>query len=90
MSVNVVIPWNFLHLTNDTKEMKIEGTTVGDCLKGLIQKYPGLRPDLFDSEGTLKNDIIIYVNNKTTYPEQLANPVEDGDDLNISVLIGGG
>jgi molybdopterin converting factor small subunit len=90
MSVNAVIPWNFVSMTNDTKQIQVEGETVGECLENLIEKYPTLKPDLFNKNGRLHNDIILYVNKTMTYPNELAKPVQDGDELAISVLIGGG
>ncbi len=90
MSVTAVIPWNFVSMTGDTKEVQIEGKTVGECLDNLVEKHPSLKPDLFNKTGKLHNDIIISVNKKMIYPEQLDKPVEEGDKINISVLIGGG
>ena len=90
MSVNTVLPWNLMSFTNDKKEIAVDGGTIGECLENLIEKFPALKPDLFNKNGRLHNDIIIYLNNKTTYPEQLAKAVQDGDELNISILIGGG
>ena len=90
MSVTAVIPWNFVSMTGDTKEVELEGSTVGECLGDLVEKYPSLKPDLFNKSGKLHNDIIISVNKKMTYPNQLDRPVEEGDQIAISVLIGGG
>ena len=90
MIVTAVIPWNLVSFTNKTKQVKVEGSTVGECLEDLIDQYPQMKADLFNRDGKLHSDIIIYLNNKTTYPEQLKKPVQEGDELNISVLIGGG
>ena len=90
MSVNTVVPWNLLSSTNDAKQIAVEGKTVGECLMNLIEKHPGLKPDLFNANGKLHSDVAIYLNNESTYPDQLAKPVKDGDELNISLMIHGG
>ncbi|MBN1687404.1 MAG: MoaD/ThiS family protein [Spirochaetales bacterium] len=90
MSATAVIPWNLTAFTNKSKQVNVEGSTVGECLEHLVRQFPEMKPDLFNKDGKLHNDIIIYLNKRTTYPEQLAKPVEDGDELSISVLIGGG
>lgn len=90
MSISAVIPWNFVSMTDDTKKVQVEGTTVGECLQNLIEQYPKLKPDLYNKDGRLHSDIIIYINKTMTYPDQLDKPVQDGDELSLSVLIGGG
>ena len=40
--------------------------------------------------GNLFDNIIISVNGESAYPEQLAKPVKDGDELNIVFMISGG
>jgi len=90
MSVHAVIPWNFVSMTNDAKKIEVEGNTVGECLNYLIEKHPSLKADLFNRDGRLHHDIVIYLNKASTYPDQLGKTVSDGDELSISVLIGGG
>jgi hypothetical protein len=38
----------------------------------------------------LLNYVDIYVNQDSSYPEELAKPVKDGDRLSIALMIAGG
>ena len=49
-----------------------------------------MKKQLFSKNGELFEYIIIPVNGESAYPEQLAKPVKDGDELNIVLIIGGG
>lgn len=69
---------------------EVEGSTVGECLNELLKVSPGLKGKLFDKSGKLKGYIEVLVNNKTTFPKELAFPVKDGDVLDVIVFLAGG
>jgi MoaD family protein len=79
---------DFVQLTLD--EVKVNGSTVGECLKHLIEQYPSIKKELFTETGNLFKNIIISVNGKSAYPEQLDKPVKDGDQLTIVFIVSGG
>ncbi len=79
---------DFVQLTQEVVEVR--GSTVGECLNHLIKQFPGMKQQLFTKTGNLFENIIISVNGESAYPEQLAKPVKDGDELNIVFMIGGG
>lgn len=79
---------DFVQLTPDVVEMS--GNTVGDCLNQLVKQFPDMKKQLFTETGNLFENIIISVNGKSAYPEQLAKPVKDGDELNIVFIFGSG
>jgi molybdopterin synthase sulfur carrier subunit len=90
MNVVINIPQFLQHLANDTKVIKINGSTVGECLDGLVNKFPELKPWLFSKNGDMLEKINVFVNGESTHPEGLAKPVKDGDELHIVYLIVGG
>jgi molybdopterin synthase sulfur carrier subunit len=90
MSVRIEIPPILRHHTNGATTAEVNGSTVGDCLNYLVKKYPGTRKLLFDKNGKLLRYVEIYVNGETSYPEELARQVNDGDDISIVYLISGG
>ncbi len=45
---------------------------------------------LFEKSGKLRNHIEVFLNLKTTYPQELAMPVKDGDEMHITVMLAGG
>jgi molybdopterin converting factor small subunit len=70
--------------------VEVRGKTVGDCLDHLIEQYPGMREGLFDKKGKLLNVVEVYVNNESAYPEELAKPVQDGDEIHLILMLAGG
>jgi molybdopterin synthase sulfur carrier subunit len=90
MSIEVSIHQSLRHLTNGQATVTVHGTTVGQCLNDLVNQFPGIKPKVFDKKGTLLNYIDIYVNSESSYPEELALSVKDGDLLHITLIIAGG
>jgi molybdopterin converting factor small subunit len=90
MSVRVEIPPFLQHLTEDVTKTNVNGNTVGDCLADLVRQFPRLKEALLDKDGKLHIYIEIFVNEKTTYPKELAESVEDGDEIHIVNILSGG
>lgn len=90
MSINVYIHVAHRHLTGGNSVVKTEGRSVKECLAGLVRQYPDMRHVLFEKEDGLKKEIEIYRNMESTYPGELAEPVTDGDDIHITLVLAGG
>ncbi|MFC2072222.1 MoaD/ThiS family protein [Chloroflexota bacterium] len=90
MSVKINIHPFLSHLTGNQDICEVNGSTVGQCLEELVALYPELRERLFGKDGNLSNNIEIYVNMESSFPEELARPVKDGDELQIVIIITGG
>ena len=90
MSVKININPTLCHYTNNQGVVEVNGDTVGQCLNHLVKQFPSIEKALFDKNGKLLNYIDIYVNGESAYPEELAKPVNDGDELHIVITIAGG
>ena len=88
--IKINIPSYIQSFTNNMELVEVNGSTVGECLNHLVKQFPGSKGQLFSKDGNLFENIIISVNGESAYPEQLAKPVKDGDELNIVIIIGGG
>ena len=38
----------------------------------------------------MRNHIEVFINLETTYPQELAVPVKDGDEIHVAVMLAGG
>ncbi len=56
----------------------------------LVRQYPGMEKALFAKKDKLHNVVEVFVNNATAYPNELAKPVKDGDQINLVVMLAGG
>lgn len=90
MSVKINIHPSLTHLTGGQGVVEVSGITVGQCLEQLVSRFPEMKGWLFGKNGKLSNVVEIYVNMKSSYPEELAKPVKDGDELSIILVISGG
>ena len=98
MSIRIKIPLSYVQLFTDDTDfvqlplsvVEVSGSTVGECLNHLVKQLPGMKKQLFTTTGNLFENIMISVNGESAYPEQLAKPVKDGDELNIVFQISGG
>lgn len=90
MSIRVKTSPLFYQYTSDRGVVEVNGDTVGHCLNHLVKQFPGIEKALFDKDGKLLDYVALYVNGEDCYPEGLAKPVKDGDELHITPIIVGG
>jgi len=90
MAVEINIPPVLQALVNGINRIDVNGATIGECLKELVQKYPVLKPKLFDKRGNLPKGINIFINGESVYPALLSKPVHDGDKIHIYNIVLGG
>ena len=87
--MKIRIPYILRHLTGDIETIETEGQTVGECLGALQDKFPGIKPRLFDEQGQLYKYVELFLNNRKI-SNRLDLPVKDEDELLILVVILGG
>jgi molybdopterin synthase sulfur carrier subunit len=88
--IKIVIPQFLTGYTGNVKEAVARGNTVGECLSDLVKQFPGIRQQLLDDSGHLLGQIDVYINRESTFPDELAKTVKDGDEMNIINVIAGG
>ncbi len=89
VKINIFYP-HLQQFTNAQETIQVEGRTVGECLSQLVNLFPGIEKGLFDEKGQLLNYVYFLINEKATYPTDLAHPVKDGDELTVALLLAGG
>ena len=75
--------------TADKESVKVKGNTPLECLHALEAKYPDLKRLLYDKNGALLARVMFFVNNQRIHVDELNSTLKDGDELLISVAIGG-
>jgi molybdopterin converting factor small subunit len=90
MSVIVKLPVMLQVYADEHEIVEVEGSTVVECLKYLVGKYPEMEKELFDTRGRLFGFYTIYVNGKSSYPQRLEKQVRDGDEITIEMTLPGG
>jgi molybdopterin converting factor small subunit len=90
MAVTVNIHKTHRQFTNGLEVVTVEGKAVGECLADLIRQYPGMEKALFAKKDKLLNNVEIYLNHATAYPNELVKPVKDGDEIHLVIMLTGG
>jgi molybdopterin converting factor small subunit len=90
MSIVIYNSPSFSHFTGKQRSIKVNGDTVGECLKDLVKQFPEMKKVLLDKTGNVRPYLRIYINNDGTRPAELATPVKDGDELHLLTMYGGG
>ncbi len=75
--------------TNDKESVKVKGNNPMECLHALEAKYPDLKRLLYDKEGVLLPRVMFFVNNQRIHADELNSTLKNGDELLISLAIGG-
>jgi sulfur-carrier protein len=87
----VYVPTPLRRLTNGRARVGTEGRTVDEALAELEQQYPGLREQLRDPTGEVRQFINVFVNGAEIRSLQgRATPLRDGDEISIIPAMAGG
>jgi len=90
MAVVVKIPTQLRALTGGEGETEVEGSSVGEVLEALFERYDGLR-DRITEDGELRRFVNVYAGGEDIrFGEGLATPVNDGDEVTILPAVAGG
>lgn len=90
MSVKVHLYSGLKEFAGGQNVTEVQGTTVGECLADLVKQFPRMKPELFDEDGKLASKVLVSINLKSAYPEELTRPVDSEDELYIVRVIAGG
>ena len=66
-------------------EVRVEGTTVGECLRDLVRQYPEAERVMFASNGELLKRFYVFVNQESMFKAGFDRPVTDKDELLLVV-----
>ena len=90
MGVKINLHQTHRQYTDGQGVVEVNGNTVGECLKDLVQLYPELEKGIFDKKGNLLSVLEIYLNGASAYPDELKREVKDGDEIHLLTMLSGG
>jgi adenylyltransferase/sulfurtransferase len=90
MAVSILIPTALRAFTDRNSEVSVEGTTVGEAVAALAEKYPDIRQHLY-KDGELRSFINIFVEETNIKNLQgLDTPLSPGAQIMLVPAIAGG
>ena len=91
MTTTVRVPTQLRMLTGGAGEVPVEGSTVGEVLKGLDAAHPGFNDRLFDEAGNLRRFVNVFLADEDVrFLGGLDTPVTGGQTLSIVPAVAGG
>jgi molybdopterin converting factor small subunit len=90
--MTIHIPTPLRSFTDGKDSIAAEGATVAAALESLVATHPGLRNNLFGSDGKLRSFVNLYLNEDDIryLPEKEQTEVKTSDELTIIPSIAGG
>ena len=90
MGVSVKIPTQLRSATDGESVAEVDGTTVGQVLDSLYERYGELRSRIAE-DGGLRRFVNVYVDGEDIrFLNGLDTPVSDGDEVTILPAVAGG
>ena len=91
MPKKVRIPTPLRKLTNNEELVEVTAATIGDAIKELQARFPGIEERLVDEKGEVRRFVNVYVNEEDIrFLQNRATPLKDGDEISIIPAIAGG
>ena len=91
MPVDVRLPTVLRSQAEGKSTVSVEGATIGDVLRDLVARYPGISGQVLNEDGTLHRFVNVYVNDDDVrYLSLLDTPVKSGDEVSILPAVAGG
>ena len=91
MPVDVRLPTVLRSQAEGKSTVTVEGATIGDVLRDLVVRYPGISGQVLNEDGTLHRFVNVYVNDDDVrYLSLLDTPVASGDEVSILPAVAGG
>jgi molybdopterin synthase sulfur carrier subunit len=73
------------------KQVEIEGSTVGEVVTALVERYPSLGGQLLTPDGELNRFVNVYLDGQDVrYLEALQTPVSSNDTIIVLPAMAGG
>ena len=87
----ILIPTPLRPFADNQARLEVEGGTVAEAMRALIERYPRLRGHLYDSEGRLRSFVNVYVGeDDIRYRERTETPIGPDTEISIVPSVAGG
>ena len=91
MAVTVKLPTQLRPAAGGAAEAEVDGTTVGEVLEGLFERFGELRERISEDGGELRRFVNVYVGGEDIrFLDGLQTPVPDGAEVTILPAVAGG
>ena len=90
MSIAIHLVASLQSYAGNKETIPTNGSTIGECLRKVVELFPDIKPKLFSRNGKLQKQIGIYINGKNASPDELTKPTKEGDQVYVIEIFTGG
>ena len=91
MAVTFSLPTVLARLADGHSTLEADGTTLGDVVAQIADRFPALAPRLRDPDGGPYPFVTFYLNDEDIrFQNGFATPVAEGDEITVVAAIAGG
>jgi molybdopterin converting factor small subunit len=91
MAVTLSLPTVLARLADGQATIHAAGSTLGDVVAGIAERFPRLAPRLRDAAGGPYPFVTYYLNDEDIrFRDGFATPVAEGDEITVVAAIAGG
>ena len=91
MAVTFSLPTVLAKLADGHSNIQATGSTLGDVVADIVDRYPRLAPRLRDEQGGPYPFVTYYLNDEDVrFRSGFATPVTEGDEITVVAAIAGG
>ena len=91
MAISVRLPTVLRPHANGEARVDATGATVAEVVSDLVDRFPGVKPNLLADDSSLHRFVNVYVNDEDVrYLDKLDTALSDGDELSILPAVAGG
>ena len=88
--MRLVVSGNLRRFTEFESEIELDASSVETALSQLVERFPGMRPVIFDGQGQLRAVHRLHVNGEVLDKGDTARALAPDDELGILTAIAGG
>lgn len=86
----ILLPRLLRPVIGPTTTVEVTGTTLGEAIGDLLDRYPGLRPHLFDENGELRPHVLCFIDGRATRLLETADVVTPTTEIRFLQAVSGG
>lgn len=90
-TVTIRIPTPLRSATDGQSTVDVDGRTVDEALRALVDRYPDLADNLYNEDDELRQFVNVYVDDEDVrFEEGVDTSLDPGDEVSIVPSIAGG
>lgn len=90
MKIKVRVPLSLHRFTGNQTEFECMGRNLDELLNDMTFRFPELKEQIFDDEGTIRSSFSFLLNGKFVIRGNYEITLNDGDEFMIMQLVAGG